>query len=140
MPDLQRLCLAAATAVLLAAIAGGQPSSPFPQPPRMPPEIASPTALRFPPAVIQAQPVVDFDNAQLRVLRFHAAPRTIVNLVPSSAPGELLVAVTPLTLRTSTAIYQMKAGETRWLTLPGRWIHNLGTEPCEFLLVQPKRN
>jgi hypothetical protein len=140
MPDLKRVCLAAAAVALLAAIAGGQQVSPFRQPPRMPPEIMAPTTAFRPVIIHQAQPVVDLDNAQLRVLRLHIPRGDTWTVDGLASPGELLVAVTPLSLRTSTDIYRLNAGETRWITLPGHWLRNIGTEPCEFLLIQPKRN
>jgi hypothetical protein len=143
MPDLKRVCLAAAAVVLLAAIAGGQQASPFRQPPRMPPEITP--GHGAPPLQPAPRVTVDLDNPQLRVLRYRVQPGGVVNL-PNSSSGELIVALTGselrtttgLDLRTSTATV-LRAGENRWIQQPSR-ILNPGTRTVEFLLIQPKRN
>jgi hypothetical protein len=135
MPDLKRVCLASAAALLLAAIAGAQTVAPFRVPRPMPPEIMPSS-----PDRLGAGIHVDLDNAQLRVARFKlpANDRLQLPLLPGSA-GELIVAVTPVTLRTPSGTLRLDVGETRWLTGPLA-LQNLSAEECEFLLIQPKRN
>jgi hypothetical protein len=140
MPDLKRVFFASAAAVLLAAIAGGQPASPIRQP-RMPPEIVPQP--ESPPHLS-----VDLDNAQLRVARYRLEPREIINVAAGSR-GALVVALTDLSLRMSSSApttgaplsgaLTMRAGETRWIT-PQAWINNAASSRCEFLLIEPKRN
>ena len=132
MPDLKRVCLASAAALLLAALAGGQTVSPFRIPRPMPPEIMPSS-----PDRLGAGIHVDLDNAQLRVARFKVPPRGSQSIPVT--PGALLVALAPMTIRTPSVTLHVDTGETRWLTGP-LTLQNLSPDECEFLLIQPKRN
>jgi hypothetical protein len=131
MPDLKRLLLASAAVVLLAAIAGGQQTSPFRQPPRMPPEI-----MAAPKGGHHVSFRVEIDNQQMRVTRYTLEPRDRW-IVPS---GALLVAVTDLNLQTRSGMRPMAGGETRWIEDSATWVHNLASTPYRYLVIEPKRN
>jgi hypothetical protein len=136
MPDLKRFCIATAAAALLAALAGGQQTSPFRQPPIMPPEITPGNGA--PPLLGPLSVVLDLDNAQMRVVRYRLEPRQILEL-PGGSPGSLLVALSALQLRAGTTQESLRSGQTRWIS-PGAWVVGPDGRRGEFLLVQPKRN
>lgn len=153
MPDLRRFLSATAAAALLAAVAGGQQSSPFRQPPRMPPELAPEPPITIKPNVsiqhlphpiLSGQFRVELDNAQMRVTRL-----TIQNSQRSwlpldeTTPGILLVAladsdITIQGLHGSDKV-RMAAGATRWVE--GSWvsIQNWSGQPRQFLTIETKQ-
>jgi hypothetical protein len=160
MPDLKRVCFAAAAVALLAAIAGGQQTSPFRQPPIMPPEIApgngAPPA--WPHGTFNANPAtvrpilpgspdrfpIELDNAQMRVTRFTVPPSQQLWLpLDETAPGVLLVALADSDIeimRLPGALkLRMAAGSTRWIE--GSWVavRNAGSQPRQFLAIETKQ-
>jgi hypothetical protein len=153
MPDLTRLLSASAAAVLLAAIAGGQQTSPFRQPPIMPPELAPETPItikpnvavtRLPHPILSGQFQVELDNAQMRVMRF-TVPQAQRFWLPldETAPGILVVALadSDITIQhlSGTEKVRMAAGTTRWIE--GSWvsIQNWSGQPRRFLAVESKQ-
>jgi len=154
MPDLKRVFLASAAALLLAAIAGGQQASPFRQPPIMPPEIApEPRPLtikpnrfvtRLPHPILSDRFQVELDNAQMRVMRFTVpqSQRCWLPLDETSA-GILLVALadSDVTIQRlhGTEKVRIAAGSTRWIE--GSWvsIQNWSGQPRQFLAIETKQ-
>jgi hypothetical protein len=141
MPDWKRWIYAGAAGVLLAAMAGGQERSPFPQPRIMPPELMPEQSFRMSrPAVSPAAWSVELDNAQMRVMRFNLRAHARQPLPAKWSAGELLVAISDVELQMGTSTLRMGAGETKWIAADRPWVQNTGDRECEFLVVQPKRN
>jgi hypothetical protein len=136
MPDLKRVILASAAAVLLAAIAGGQQASPFRQPPVMPPELTPGNGT--PPLAPPPRIHVELDNAELRVIRYRIQMGGFASL-PDSSPGALIVALTALDLATSGGTVHLDAGNSRWIP-HGFQMQNRAMRSCEFLVIQRKGN
>ena len=153
MPDLKRVFLASAAALLLAAIAGGQQASPFRQPPIMPPELAPEPPLkikpnapvaRLPHPILSGQFQVELDNAQMRVTRFTVlhSQRSWLPL-DESTPGILLVALadSDVTIQRlhGTDRIRMAAGSTRWIESSWVSIQNWSGQPRQFLAIETKQ-
>jgi hypothetical protein len=116
-----------------AALAAAQPAGPFRMPKPMPPEILSGARARG----CSPSFAVELENSQLRVTRYRVSAHCTWSLpLDASAPGELLIAMTPLDLLTPSGRLQLDAGEVRWVSAARPWIQNLKRQEAEFLLVR----
>ncbi len=84
---------------------------------------------------------VDFENAQVRVLRFTVGPHE--KLPMHDHPASVLVALTDSHTKEifadgTTADHQVKAGEVRWRDAVKHANENLGDKPTESIVVELK--
>jgi hypothetical protein len=128
------------TALLLAALAGGQNR----RIPRMPPEIVvAPEYEAAPPHF-----TIELDNPRMRVGRGRlgglASIRSGSLWAAGGQQGLLLVAITPLDLRIvgndgKTQDIHLAAGRTAWFAGAPFALQNLSAEDCEFLAIDARR-
>ena len=136
MPQLRQLLLVAVPAILFSLLASGQlqqpaaPNGPRHYPiavPRLPPEIVIPPG----------QYTTEFDNADMRAIRVIIPGKSVL---PQFGSGRgLLISITDLQLRLARTNLSLRAGQTQWVTQTSASIENLSANPCEFLLIEPKR-
>ncbi|HEX9076995.1 MAG TPA: cytoplasmic protein [Anaerolineae bacterium] len=92
---------------------------------------------------IGVQHNVEFENEQIRVVRFRFGPHSKIPM--HDAPDVVTVALTPGHLRLTFpdgAIQDLnyRSGQTDWAPAQRHAGENMGDAPLEFIAVQLKRN